>query len=52
MLACLDSDFGLSLFEVATGTAIFEKKEFTQLGFLDFFSMILAAIADDDVEPE
>jgi len=51
VLACLDSDFGLSLIEVATGTSIFEKKEFTQLGFVDFFSMILAAIADDEFSP-
>jgi WD40 repeat protein len=48
VLACLDSDFGLSLIEVATGTAIFEKKGFTQLGFLDLFSIILSAVADDD----
>ena len=26
VLACLDSDFGLNLFEVATGTVVFEKK--------------------------
>ena len=51
VLACLDSDFGLSLIEVATGTTIFEKKEFTQLGFMDFFSLIIAAIADDDLNP-
>jgi WD40 repeat protein len=29
ILACLDSDFGLSLAEVATGNIIFEKKSFT-----------------------
>jgi WD40 repeat protein len=49
VLACLDSDFGLNLFEVATGTAIFEKKAFTQVGFSDVFMMLLSALlADDD----
>ena len=51
VLACLDSDFGLSLIEVETGSTIFEKKEFTQLGFLDLFSLIIASIIDDDSSP-
>ncbi len=50
VLACLDSDLGLSLFEVETGTAIFEKKGFTQLGFLDVFSMIFASLMGDDTD--
>jgi len=51
VLACFDSDFGLNLFEVATGTAVFEKKEFTQVGFSDLFMMLLSALlADDDTD--
>lgn len=49
VLACLDGDFGLNLFDVATGSVVFEKKGFTQFGFSDVFMMLLAALlADDD----
>jgi WD40 repeat protein len=48
VLACLDSDFGLSLFEVATGASIFEKKSFTHLGLSDLLSMLFEALAADD----
>lgn len=46
-LACLDSEFGLSLADVATGTVIFEKKSFTQVGFSDIFSLLLSALLAD-----
>jgi hypothetical protein len=38
------------LFEVETGTPIFEKKGFTQFGFTDFLSMLLASFAGDDID--
>ena len=47
ILACLDSDFGLSLAEVATGNIIFEKKSFTQVGFSDIFTILLASLLGD-----
>jgi len=46
-LACLDNDLGLSLADVATGTVIFEKKSFTQVGFSDLFTMLLSALLSD-----
>lgn len=50
-LACLDNDLGLSLAEVATGNVIFEKKSFTQVGFSDLFTMMLASLlADSDFD--
>lgn len=41
-LACLDSDFGLNLFEVATGASIYEKKSFTEMGFIEALGLILS----------
>lgn len=41
-LACLDSDFGLNLFEVATGAPIYEKKGFTEMGFMEALGFILS----------
>lgn len=46
-LACLDRDLGLNLVEVATGALIFEKKSFTQVGFSDLFTLLLAALLED-----
>ncbi len=56
-ISCLDTDFGLNLIEVATSTAIFEKKSFTKVGFLDALNVLVAALlAGDDAhrtnEPE
>jgi WD40 repeat protein len=50
VLACLDTDFGLNLFEVETGTAIFEKKGFTQFGFSDFLSILFASLLGDETD--
>lgn len=50
VLACLDSEFGLNLFEVETGNPIFEKKSFTQFGFTDFLSMLFASFTGDDTD--
>lgn len=47
-LACLDSDFGLNLFEVATGASIYEKKSFTQMGFLEALSFLLSNLLNDE----
>lgn len=50
-LACLDGDFGLNLFEVATGTSIYEKKSFTQMGFLEALSFLLSNLLADASVP-
>lgn len=50
-LACLDSDFGLNLVEVATGNVLMEKKSFSQMGFSDAISFILSALlAAEDID--
>lgn len=51
-ISCLDSDFGLNLFEVATSTSIYEKKSFTQVGFFEALSFLLSSLlAGDDDAP-
>lgn len=49
-ISCLDGDFGLNLFDVATSTLIYEKKSFTQMGFFEALSFLLSSImgGDDD----
>jgi WD40 repeat protein len=50
-VACLDSEFGLNLFEVATGAVLFQKKSFTEMGFSELLSFILSALlADQDAD--
>jgi WD40 repeat protein len=46
-LACLDNELNLSLAEVASGTVLFEKKSFTQVGFSELFTMLLSALLSD-----
>ena len=40
-LACLDSDLGLSVIEVATGSPLYEKKSFTRVGFFEALAFLL-----------
>lgn len=47
-LACLDGDMTLSLYEVASGTAFFQKKNFYRPDSLDLFVRVLNAILSSD----
>ncbi|MGH9940920.1 MAG: M48 family metalloprotease [Pyrinomonadaceae bacterium] len=47
-LACLDADFGLSLYDTATGTPFFEKKNFYQVTFSDYLFLLLRGILADE----
>ena len=50
-LACLDSDLGLNLFDVATGASIYQKKSFTQVGFFEALGFLLSnLLADEGIE--
>jgi len=52
-LACLDSDFGLSLIDIQTGNALFEKKSFSTMGFYDALMIVVASlVAAEDVGVE
>ena len=48
-LACLDSNLDLSLFDVATGTQVFQKKSFYTPSFLDFLKIELFNIQDSEL---
>jgi beta-barrel assembly-enhancing protease len=51
-IACLDSDLGLNLIDVATSASIYEKKSFTHVGFFEALSFLLASLmAGDDDAP-
>lgn len=43
-LACLDSNYALTLYDVASGSQIFQKKEFFKPDFGDLFNMMLINI--------
>ncbi|MCU1264312.1 MAG: peptidase Ste24p [Acidobacteria bacterium] len=48
-LACLDSEFNLALYDVASGDQFFQKKSFYVPNFFEFFMMaIRAALGDED----
>lgn len=50
-LACLDSDFGLNLIEVATGNVLMEKKSFSEMGLSDFYAILFAdALAEQGID--
>jgi len=52
-LACLDGDLGLSLFDVASSAVVFEKKNFTQIGYFDALTFLISALlAGDDPSAE
>jgi hypothetical protein len=46
-LGCLEGDFQLTLFNVATGEPVFQKKSFYKPNFLDLFRLQLLAIFSD-----
>ncbi|MDQ5846152.1 MAG: M48 family metalloprotease, partial [Acidobacteriota bacterium] len=46
-LACLDSEFGLSLIDIQSGSPVFEKKSFTRPGFFEVFSMLFAVLVSE-----
>jgi WD40 repeat protein len=50
VLACLDKDFGLNLFEVATGNTIFEKKAFSEINLMDVLSILVEAMGNDELD--
>lgn len=47
-LACLDGEMTLNLYEVATGTAFFQKKNFYRPDSLDIFVRVLNGILNSD----
>jgi hypothetical protein len=52
-LGCLESDFDLTLFNVATGEPVFQKKSFYKPNFFDLFRLqLFALLSDDDSEFE
>lgn len=52
-LGCLEGDFDLTLYNVATGDQIFQKKSFYKPNFLDLFRLqLISLLSDDDNEFE
>jgi hypothetical protein len=47
-LGCLEGDFDLTLFNVATGEQIFQKKSFYKPSFFDLFRLQLLALLHDE----
>jgi hypothetical protein len=52
VLGCLEADFDLTLFNVATGDQLFQKKSFYKPSFLDLFRLELLALLNDDDSDE
>lgn len=51
MLACFDPDFNLTLFDVASGSQIFQKKSFYTPSLFEYLLVaIQAALNDEDIE--
>jgi WD40 repeat protein len=52
-LGCLEGDFDLTLYNVATGDQVFQKKSFYKPNFFDLFRLqLIALLSDDDNEFE
>lgn len=50
-LGCLEGDFDLTLYNVATGEQIFQKKSFYKPNFFDLFRLqLIALLSDEDTD--
>jgi WD40 repeat protein len=47
-LACLEPSFALTLYDVATGAQVFQKKDFFKPDFTDLFHLILLSLMRND----
>jgi hypothetical protein len=53
VVACLEGDWTLSLYDVASGTALFQKRDFYEPTFLALLEQLSAAMASDpDRDPD